>query len=289
MIFFILLTHNVSEYNKSCTNDVIYEKVKYSHVYLIEQSKLVMEHCEELNVESVAVLDSKNKLVIKYIEEGKNLEKELNKLIPNDIYILSEITDTERYVSQSTLVNGTGFVSDGGGYTIGFAARLNGEPGFVSSAHGVDSDSANAYIGINKIGDLRLKQFLNDVDASFYLVHWNDDVSKLLSNGGSYHAVSSSFIVEGQYVIQHGAKTGKATGYITYTSQAGYIDDTLITDMIITSADTQEGDSGGPLTCYVGGTTAYNNVIGILNGSNSGGSAYTKATNIMIKLGLTEY
>lgn len=204
--------------------------------------------------------------------------------------------------NENTLVTTSSYNSGGsfGGFcTIGYRAKLNGVEGFVTAGHCVDDYSIGTLIG--NYGKIQKITTSGSFDAAFISLSSNNSVSNTLSNAAAYtislNTTAYTTYTVGTLIAKSGITTGATTGSITNTNYSTNATGNYISNLVLTTAQCNNGDSGGPV--YRPGTASNSTgtIVGIVHGkvvptdntSANGSMIFSKSSLINSSYGLVRY
>lgn len=296
--------------NVEVDTNIAIKEVQYSLKDIIQAQEELRKIAKDLCITSIARSERDNTLIVTInndFEYNKSwlLESiKLDNIIVIEDYNEMTIKNTVNYV-----INGTETVINSSGLTVGFAARRNGDAGFVTAGHVVSSNGDNVYCGVSHCGDVDGRINSGSVDATFVdlrypLIGTKWLPTKEFMNDDTYYSVNTSdyFLIQGVGVSAYGFISGKKNGTIMSTS-FDYEDEDghFRYDFVQSSYYAIFGDSGAGVTMpgYWGGSTFHIKVIGIQSGTlvdeNNNwipGVSFTvfcETGNIFSHLGLTGY
>lgn len=174
---------------------------------------------------------------------------------------------------------------------MGYRATLDGENGFVTSAHfAKQNDYINNANGM-RIAKVVKRNYGGSSDAAFCkMLNRHTATNTLIVNGVSNN-LSTRISLPGvsTHINKIGSKTGHTDGYIISTDVSAR-DENGVRFTNLTQADflTKSGDSGGIVYSYIGSTNT-RLTLGIINGQDGNYSYYSKATEINSALGTSRY
>jgi len=287
--------------------------VKYSMIQLEEFEEYISTMSTDLKLLETSIDVRGNKVNVKTeltIEEFlSNIDKKFD---PSIVSVHNSVYEIDYKVNRTD--NGERFSVGTVQCTVGFAVEdNNNDAGFVTAGHCMENSGAsngtNVYYDSSHAGDVDGGWHFEDgdVDGGFVELRYPLLGTKWLPShnlvfGGSYFAVGtfSSFFVPGTIVNFHG--TFGPNGTVNTTVDSGEIlngsinvyndqNQLMYTNMVSTDIETQNGDSGGPLTItiYIGEGCYETNVLGILSFTYNDDSYYSKASDILDVLNLDEY
>lgn len=284
----------------SISDDYIIEYVDNSYNELENVNNKIINYFQlhEVNDSNVVAnyIDVKNNIVIVELKDNSIKEQELFKENIIDSKVIKFVKNNTTETLTTTYNAGGNF---GGFCSIGYRAKMNGYDGFVTAGHCVYEGQK-----ISGYGETIKSVESGSIDAAFVKLYSGNSVTNNIQWG--YYpstAVNSTtpgypnLYTVGRIIAKSGMKTQATVGTIqnvNYTSNTG---GHQLTNIVKTSAQCNNGDSGGLV--YVPGTTASHNgtVIGVVRSKIYSGTddtvpgdmTFTKSSLIDSQFNLTRY
>ncbi len=210
--------------------------------------------------------------------------------VPYLKFIESDVTEEETTVGAGYAIVST---DNGGGSTLGFAAKRNGTTGFVISGHAGNLVGETFKYNGTTIGSVTHTAYYNNstADAAFVKAASGITASYIVKNGGAIWGASTYSYPVGTSICLYGKTSGLQTGTIrSKNTNLRYDNNTIIKQQWVGSYSSTNGDSGGPILFYDGafsGQTKYT-LVGIHCGTiEEGRRAFSPYSNIINELGVS--
>lgn len=280
----IVVTEEMSAMSKS--GDIIYEVAKYSYEQLRTFQDKINAHAKEIGFTASGIDQEDNKVVIyRVLKIDTDL---LYDIIPKDsVKIVAEDHSISKDSATHTVQPGT-IISNTSNSTYGSItcgvmwdnSTTNKKYGFMTAGHlGSVGDSVS--YGGSSMGTITRKQQSGSVDAALILNNQNSNVfnySSSVCDGKEYEHSGGSY-PQNTVIYAYGATSTSVSGTITDTSYSNTFSNILFTDLVLTSATCQGGDSGGPvLTSYSDNYSLTGLIKGRVGSNNY--MVYVKMSNI---------
>ena len=175
------------------------------------------------------------------------------------------------------------------GSSMAYRAKLNGNAGFVTAAHGVGQVNSIVRASDNSsvIGTVKARREEGSTDAAFIQTNSSYVPTNTITSGGTL-GLTPWDPVAGATVFKIGHASGLTCGYITSTSYV-YTDNSGVTWVLVKTADIGglTGDSGGLVYRVIAGGYY---AAGVWKGVNNAGFyVYSKASAVNGFLNLSRY
>lgn len=296
----VILTKKNANFSRdaiSFTNNnvIVTEECDYSYNELLQLSaNIFAEKASNINknitdnYNRVSVCEDINRVAVYLLEYSEERMNEFKNTISNSPAIIFRQGQEE--VEQSKTLNpGQYICSPTDDISIGYRAKRNNIPGFVTAAHGIASNS-NDILDIipEKIGTCTYKWRGGSVDAAFIETIAGVSISNILN--GSNEVLSTDILMPpvGAIINMRGGETPHSWGKVTdINDEVSYTSGYSYTNLISAEYSSKEGDSGGIVYLY---NSSQNKryIVGIHQGSGTE-AHLCKAGLVNEKLSLTLY
>ena len=278
--------------------EVLFEYVEHSYNELDEVNNTIIDYFGTHDVKD-------NKLVANYVDIFKNkviVELENNTKEEQDWFMkniidssLIEFKKGVRHTTTSRIYNAGANINNT--CSVGYRAKLNGVEGFITAGHCIPKAPVIPGFGTaTKI----IYEDKGKIDAAFI----KNDAGVSITNTLEYGYFPTTSLntkgypggAVGTIVVKVGATTKVTSGSITNSNYSSTDDnDKYLTNLILTSALCDHGDSGGVVFKPGNNIDKTGTVLGIVHGKvgpETGKPAnmiYSRADLIQTQLGITRY
>lgn len=277
------------------SSNVVYKSCDCSYNEMLQTIDEILKKWQifhEKGIEIVSVEERIMEGVIVITIDGYSNEKEnvIRETISCDYLRVEESHEEKK--EGATVRAGDGIAVEGDDLTgtYGFAAKRNGEAGFVTAGHVCSEIGTEIFYNETVIGEVAAVSYaIGRTSDSAFVKARGIALSNRVKNNGTIWAASSRVFPENTTVYKYGAKTGRTMGVIKSNN---YINMGTKSSNNLGVADyvSDRGDSGAPVLFYegnYGGVSRYT-LLGIHKGRGETGNAiFSHYKNIAKELGVT--
>lgn len=277
--------------------EVLFEYVEHSYNELDEVNNIIIDYFGTHDVKD-------NKLVANYIDIYKNkviVELENNTKEEQDWFMkniinskLIEFKKGVRHVTTARTYNAGANINDA--CSVGYRAKLSGKEGFITVGHCFWNTSVLPGFGT---GTKISYKNNGNIDAAFV----ENAAGVSITNTLEYSYFPTTTLntkgypggAVGTIIVKIGGTTKMTSGSITNSNYSRTDDHNIyLTNLILTSAQCDEGDSGGVVFKPGNNIDKTGTVLGVVHGkdgnkSGKGNMIYSRADLIQSELGITRY
>lgn len=281
-----LFTNNNTIVTKEC--DYSYNELLQLSASIFEQKKNQLNKNVTDNYNRVSVREDLNRIAVYLLEYSEEKINEFKSTISNSPAIIFRQGQEESEQSK-TLNPGQYICSPTDDISVGYRAKRNNIPGFVTAAHGIASNSNDILdITPEQVGTCTYKVRQGSVDAAFIATFPSVSISNILN--GSNEILSTDILIPpvGAIINMRGGETPHSWGKVTdINDEVTYSSGYSYTNLISAEYSSAAGDSGGIVYLY---NSSQNKryIVGIHQGSGTE-AHLCKAGLINEKLNLTLY
>lgn len=242
------------------------------------------------NINRFGIYDNQNRIVVSLFNASPEKIEEFKEAVCDSPVIVFE--EKQNVLNTEASVNPGNKIQNGDYYaSMGYRATLDGEDGFVTSAHFADMNDYITNASGTRIAKVVARNYGGSADAVFCQMIGSHTPTNTLVVDGVSNNLSTQISLPGvsTHINKIGATTGHTDGYVISTDVSAR-DNNGVRFTNLTQADfhTEGGDSGGIVYSYIGSTNT-RLTLGIINGGDGEYSYYSKATEVNSALGTSRY